>query len=467
MSTGDQTEYLRVKIAERGLNDSAKFSTDGFDAWAESERPARVGGMEKTPAESQMSTRVVGGVRKHMKRVMGGRTPAVSSMAYMPGQYEEPRGSAMRGGAFELKDLIDMAQKLYDFYQNAKTFTATVKEDLRSPDVPTKYKPTATLIADTLDRIGLGKAPHVALGECMQKSMGRRGGASAIDFVKDMGGKLVKFYNWFLENKQAIHYVLKMKSINPPGYEYAQNFEKLLTSVGLGKNPGSCSCTSSGGARTTQFVRTSNAGKYDEFIKMYNEVMSSTKESFKKGWLKQNEKAISQLREMGLIGGAYLDFDGKTSVAANVGDSYIDNEPSYGKTRSAKSAMRGSEEDFGVSREEMYSPPKEDRPSMMQMIKNAAPKGGMSKMAKVKYGVRAAKVLAGLNKGGRKVKGMFGEEYEVDDEPRSPMQMMANVAHRKGGRAPSARNLIVKKVMAEHGLSLPQASKYVKEHNLY
>jgi hypothetical protein len=34
-------------------------------------------------------------------------------------------------------------------------------------------------------------------------------------------------------------------------------------------------------------------------------------------------------------------------------------------------------------------------------------------------------------------------------------------------RAPSARNEIVKKVMAERGLSLPQASKYVKEHNLY
>jgi hypothetical protein len=34
-------------------------------------------------------------------------------------------------------------------------------------------------------------------------------------------------------------------------------------------------------------------------------------------------------------------------------------------------------------------------------------------------------------------------------------------------RAPSARNLVVKKVMREKGLSLPQASKYVKEHGLY
>jgi hypothetical protein len=36
-----------------------------------------------------------------------------------------------------------------------------------------------------------------------------------------------------------------------------------------------------------------------------------------------------------------------------------------------------------------------------------------------------------------------------------------------GGRKPSARGAIVKQVMHEHGLSLPQASKYVKEHGLY
>ena len=34
-----------------------------------------------------------------------------------------------------------------------------------------------------------------------------------------------------------------------------------------------------------------------------------------------------------------------------------------------------------------------------------------------------------------------------------------------GGR--SQRNAIVREVMQKHGLSLPQASKYVKEHNLY
>ena len=36
-----------------------------------------------------------------------------------------------------------------------------------------------------------------------------------------------------------------------------------------------------------------------------------------------------------------------------------------------------------------------------------------------------------------------------------------------GGAGRSKRNAIVREVMQKHGLSLPQASKYVKEHNLY
>jgi hypothetical protein len=34
-------------------------------------------------------------------------------------------------------------------------------------------------------------------------------------------------------------------------------------------------------------------------------------------------------------------------------------------------------------------------------------------------------------------------------------------------RKPNARNELARKVMREHSLSLPAASKYVKEHNLY
>ena len=36
-----------------------------------------------------------------------------------------------------------------------------------------------------------------------------------------------------------------------------------------------------------------------------------------------------------------------------------------------------------------------------------------------------------------------------------------------GGAGTSKRNSIVREVMQKHGLSLPQASKYVNDHNLY
>jgi hypothetical protein len=36
----------------------------------------------------------------------------------------------------------------------------------------------------------------------------------------------------------------------------------------------------------------------------------------------------------------------------------------------------------------------------------------------------------------------------------------------KPKRAVNLRNILVKKIMAEHNLNMPMASKYVKEHNL-
>ena len=42
-----------------------------------------------------------------------------------------------------------------------------------------------------------------------------------------------------------------------------------------------------------------------------------------------------------------------------------------------------------------------------------------------------------------------------------------NAKARSASRPPSKRNEIVKQVMKEKGLTLPAASKYVKEHNMY
>ena len=45
----EDTLYVRGKAAERG-HYNTDFTKDGFDTWAESDAPARVGQREKIPA---------------------------------------------------------------------------------------------------------------------------------------------------------------------------------------------------------------------------------------------------------------------------------------------------------------------------------------------------------------------------------------------------------------------------------
>jgi hypothetical protein len=363
MSTGDQTGYIRAKHEERGRDTNAKFSVDGFDKWAESELPARVGGAEKVPTEIQrMPSRIVGGVRTHSK---------------------------MAGGALDLQGLIGMAQQLYDFYQKAKDYTKTVKEDLRGENIPEKYRATGKMIADTLEKIGLGKAPHVALKECLDENCEMHGGAGAVDFIKNMGQKFVTFYNWFLKYKEPIHGILKLKSLNPPGFDYPKQFSGMLSSVGLGKP---CNC---GGAR-------------------------------KAPSREQLEKALRDSRE------GFVSPHVRSTVSAM---SAIEAAKAERKRIAAlKKSMRGRGEVMKRMEESDVSGPRYEEAYMNDGM-------SMAPMARDMGGVPARSSMA---KSG-----------------------MAPAASCSGGRKPSARNLIVKQIMAKHGLSLPQASKYVKEHGLY
>lgn len=54
MSTGDQSEYLRRKMAERrqGYDQGGQFMKSGYQKWAENERPARQGGAMKDGLET-------------------------------------------------------------------------------------------------------------------------------------------------------------------------------------------------------------------------------------------------------------------------------------------------------------------------------------------------------------------------------------------------------------------------------
>lgn len=352
MSTGDQTEYLRSKMAERGNAKTPNFSRDGFNAWAESERPARSGGSEKIPAEKQMMpSRIVGGVRYH-------------------------QASDLKGG-IGVEDFVKLVPGLFDFFSKVKTYTADVKEDLRGEEMPVKFQPTARAIANTLEMIGLGKKPHQALYESCMMHMapkGKRGGAADWQsWFKELGDKLKKAYEWFVKNKAGIHYILNMKSLNPPGFDYPKQLSGLMKSIGMAKPPSA--------SLLNKAAATAPVGG----------------------------------RKCGCRGG-------------NEGVRIVDDTPEAKRLKEQyerKLANATSKEEERKLTNEYFS-------KMNILIKRnerAPPPDGMA---------------------------YFDEEVSMADE-----------YNRRGGKRPSVRAQIVKQVMQQQGLSLPMASKYVKEHGLY
>jgi hypothetical protein len=94
-------------------------------------------------------------------------------------------------------------------------------------------------------------------------------------------------------------------------------------------------------------------------------------------------------------------------------------------------------------------------------------------------GQTGAKIVEaqGARYGAGKFEDFLGKLKRGYDRVPQPLKQLAEASAARGvgqlvkkisgGRKPSARGEIVKKVMKEHGLSLPQASKYVKDHGLY
>jgi len=401
MSTGDQTEYLRSKMAERNRpGKTATFSSDGYDRWAESERPARVGGAEKIPAERQMMT----------SRTVGGSC-----------------GGAMHGG-ISAQDFIGLVPGLFDFFNKAKQFTALVKEDLRNPDImPEKYRKSGEMIASTLEKIGLGKDPHVAMYEsCMHhsKPKHKRGGAADwTAWFKELGDKLKLAYDWFLKNKPAIHAILKMKSLNPPGFDYAKQLEGFMTNVGLGKK------------------RHSRRGGYDVSMQPMNAqesrgVPAQYPVQYDDSYPETDESAPSVRRSSGPKSKASMGSIAKEASDGKCGCSGGSDQTRYARVIEMYNNLPSS----GKQRDDWIH----QHQSVLNVLKSKGLIGGSVQSRHARANMRGGEWW---DDAGNAAKSAFGIG--------------------KPKRAPSARGIIVKRVMAEQGLSLPQASKYVKEHNLY
>lgn len=110
----DLTGYIRGQMEERNKSQTGRFMKDGFDRWAESSAPARVGQMEKEPAEQTSTMRNVGsgygscgcehecgcGMRKGRKGKKGGVLPLLAPAAMAAAPYVLPAAAGLATGIY-------------------------------------------------------------------------------------------------------------------------------------------------------------------------------------------------------------------------------------------------------------------------------------------------------------------------------------------------------------------------------
>jgi len=126
----DDTLYLRGKRQERG-DYKAKFMTDGFDRWAETSAPARVGRVEKEPSDVVNTTMSGDALRRHMRKhhMEGGMYGEIDGDGFLSG-LASAASSAAKGIGSTVSHVVRTGQKYVkkaaDFYKkNEKVIKET------------------------------------------------------------------------------------------------------------------------------------------------------------------------------------------------------------------------------------------------------------------------------------------------------------------------------------------------------
>lgn len=360
----DDTLYLRGKRQERG-DYRAKFMTDGFDRWAETSAPARIGRVEKEPASMVNTTMSGDALRRHMRKhhMMGGEM-GVPKIMYGAPSYEEvlypgvPKMPYMEGDGFG------------SFLSSVGKAAATGAKNVAA---------AATHIVKTGQKYVKKAADFYKKNEKVIKET-----ASAIKDVADATG----LTGYALE--QGVKAAQKMGLMpKPPAAVEEAAFEEaedeIEEEIEGGMRP-RCPLHMSGGSA------------------------------------KQIKAALAQFRSR--RGGAYR----KPVLAYDMGMQGDGQRGTVGRARLSTRSPRG---DGILSGLQAYatvpSTPKYRTNDMEQYRQSMARQAALDKRKPYKP---------------------------------SPSRVA-------GGRAPSARAAIVKQVMAERGVSLPQASRIVKEEGLY
>ena len=471
MSTGDQSGYIRAKMAERGTS-QASFSRDGFDNWAESTAPARDGQMEKIPAERQMAS-VGGAMTVRMAKKLAKHHGKKFASSFVP-----YRGGAMCGGRSFLgieipkavEDAFIQAEKIIGFAKLVAQKLPEMKQALQEeiidnfddPSISDKDRQISKSFVTIIDQI----KPYVTTIEKVIKyaedvkgllgAGNMRGGASAADTltniikqVQTVASAIFKWYSFFKQNANFIPKFLKLRPMQPIGNQILEKLQPIFTVLGVGGR--------GGGAFGQSIAQGSTYGSSEDDYDYGNN--QESRDAF--GRLMKQEGVAYAGPSRGAISGPVY-------TGQNMGGPMGMQKGYEAKALGAR-VVGGRKCKCKGGAQELYMMPQ-------QMPENEQER---ERIMEERYKA-AEERKRRRNRGGafENFMSMKEENVAMAPPPRSgPLAKprggatkfvpTTSVGKRAGGRKPSARGEIVKKVMREQGLSLPQASKYVKNNNLY
>lgn len=465
MSTGDQSAYIRSKMAERG-GAPAQFMVDGFDRWAESNAPARAGQMEKVPSEASGpnygGAMTVSQAKKMQKRLGSDASQLYNKMTSIG---EMLGGANRKIWGIELSDRMNDAanwteklangfievNKVYDGFmkdldrqiiKNTEYTTSTDKDEMALLEFAKtlkayfeKWKAAMGVINKIAEFISknLNQPPPPPAGS----GMTLHGGATWQEtwqnftaFVERQYNAIKELFSWFYAHRLETYGLLrKLDSLQPTGKTVADVLESIFGRPDPKKD-----------INPADFL---GAGINMALIARINKKRSHGKSKMSGGKKCKCNGGVSPLDALMGLQSKYSEPE-PVAVSSQHGPGP---RPIGGRKLKKGSAMKPAL---------VYDAPKTFTPIPVRGTKPGrfvpdpydGPDSFIPQMSKQPF-----------------------NPYEdsntfipqMSKQPFNPSEGGASC----GGKKPSARGAIVKKVMREKGLSLPQASKYVKEHGLY
>jgi hypothetical protein len=426
MATQDMSLYVRGKDEERKHgSQKVGFMKDGFQQWAESERPARGGGEPKTPVPRTNDMRHSGighgGALEDLFKVT--KTKYADDVPPAAKKALAAIHKKMKGGAVSFDDIKRFIDNIVQVYNDVKEYAGPIKALFKSDALQNlqggKYKPVLDTAVRYMEMVGFGK--H---------------GVEESDEDEFRGSAAI-------QRLEGVHRV---------------------SDVELGR-------------------------KADEFLPLYDGGAAMGVRQIGEGRHGRKGRLPPQLhefiRQKYAMRGSALNFEKAKEIAGDVVQFFRDN----------KAFIHTILESDAVN-SKVFAPPKDYPRKFAQGLSMLGLGGGRlpgmpeyedcpegyvddgllcRKPIKVKKsssgmfeGMEGGEVIPKKMKGrGVSISGLKSALSGVADRVAAAPSIKAAVKKVTGGRGPSARGAIVRKVMREQGLSLAEASRYVKQHGLY